>query len=110
MYPEKAAKRFFTDRLKALSLELYSMGGSESDSPSWKELSHKIDGFIEAGRLIQLISSDESQAIIDEAHFSIFGETREDRAAKKFDRNKNENSETDWDIYDAPAIDRKKDV
>ena len=49
MYSEKVAKRFFTDKLKAMSLELYAIGGSESTSRDWSDLANKMDGFIGLG-------------------------------------------------------------
>ena len=46
MYSEEVAKRFFTDKLKAMSLDLYAIGGSESTSRGWSDLANKMDGFI----------------------------------------------------------------
>ena len=57
MYSEKVAKRFFTDKLKAMSLELYAIGGSESTSRDWSDLANKMDGFIEAGKTMMRLSA-----------------------------------------------------
>ena len=82
MYSKKVAKRFFTDKLKAMSLELYAIGGSESTSRDRSDLANKMDGFIEAGKTIHLITSVEAQAVIDSAHLATFGESRDKRRKK----------------------------
>lgn len=112
MYSEKVAKRFFTDKLKAMSLELYALGGSENTSREWLDLAKKMDGFIEAGKTIQLIKSGEAQAVIDAAHLATFGESREERR-KKLQREAAESDEDidiDWDQYDSPTVTRRSDL
>ena len=112
MYSEEVAKRFFTDKLKAMSLELYAIGGSESTSRDWSDLANKMDGFIEAGKTIQLITSVEAQAVIDAAHLATFGESREERR-KKLHREateSNDDAEIDWDRYDSPTVSRRSDL
>jgi len=69
------------------------------------KLNHEIDGFIEAGLLIRLITKQELQEIIDEQHMDIFGETRQERREKL--RSKSEVAEINWDVYDSPAIQRR---
>ena len=111
MYSEKVAKRFFTDKLKAMSLELYAIGGSENTSRDWLDLAKKMDGFIEAGKTIQLINSEEAQAVIDAAHLATFGESREERR-KKLQREaieSDEDIEIDWDQNDSPTVTRRSD-
>ena len=112
MYSEKVAKRFFTDKLKAMSLELYAIGGSENTSREWLDLAKKMDGFIEAGKTIQLISSVEAQAVIDEAHFVTFGESREERREKlhKEASEADDDTDIDWDQYDSPTVTRRSDL
>jgi hypothetical protein len=112
MYSEKVAKRFFTDKLKAMSLELYAIGGSENTSRDWLDLAKKMDGFIEAGKTIQLISSVEAQAVIDAAHLATFGEGREERR-KKLQQGVTESDHDvgiDWDQYDSPTVTRRGDL
>ena len=112
MYSEKVAKRFFTDKLKVMSLELYAIGGSENTSREWLDLAKKMDGFIEAGKTIQLISSVEAQAVIDEAHFVTFGESREERREKlcKKATESDDDTDIDWDQYDSPTVTRRGDL
>ena len=112
MYSEEVAKRFFTYKLKAMSLELYAIGGSESTSRDWSDLANKMDGFIESGKTIQLITSVEAQAVIDSAHLATFGESREERR-KKLHREateSNDDAEIDWDRYDSPTASRRGDL
>ena len=70
-----------------------------------KKLEFKIDGFIAAGILIDLISKPELQTIIDTEHMSAFGMTRNERREKlKF---QSKGVAVDWDIYDIPTIHRQ---
>ena len=112
MYSEKVAKRFFTDKLKAMSLELYSIGGSENTSREWLDLAKKMDGFIEAGKTIQLLTSAEAQVVIDEAHLATFGESREERREKlhKEATESVDDTDIDWDQYDSPTVTRRSDL
>ena len=69
-----------------------------------KKLESKVDGFIAAGILIDLVSKRELQKIIDEEHITAFGMTRTERREKlKF---QSKGAEVDWDIYDIPTIQR----
>ena len=112
MYSEKVAKRFFTDKLKAMSLELYSIGGSENTSREWLDLAKKMDGFIEAGKTIQLLTSAEAQVVIDEAHLATFGESRQERREKlhKEATESDDDTDIDWDQYDSPTVTRRSDL
>ena len=73
------AKADFIRKLKSMTLELYAIGDSSSKDPKWTVLSSKLDGFIEAGLLLQVASRVEIQRHIDQIHFQVFEETREDR-------------------------------
>jgi hypothetical protein len=89
----------FKDRLKMF------YGIKDLKSSHRNKLNHEIDGFIEAGLLIRLITKQELQEIIDEQHMDIFGETRQERREKL--RSKSEVAEINWDVYDSPAIQRR---
>jgi hypothetical protein len=70
-----------------------------------KKLEAKLDGFIAAGLLIDLISEKELQNIIDEEYMTAFGMTRNERREKlKLESN---GTEIDWEIYDIPTIHRQ---
>ena len=80
-------------------------GTKDLNSAYRKKLESKIDGFIAAGILIDLISKPELQTIIDTEHMSAFGMTRNERREKlKF---QSKGVAVDWDIYDIPTIHRK---
>jgi len=80
-------------------------GTKDLNSAYRKKLESKVDGFIAAGILIDLISKPELQTIIDTEHMSAFGMTRDERREKlKF---QSKGVAIDWDIYDIPTIHRK---
>ena len=80
-------------------------GTKDLNSPHRKKLESKVDGFIAAGILIDLISKPELQIVIDTEHMSAFGMTRDERREKlKF---QSKGAAIDWDIYDIPTIHRK---
>lgn len=105
------AKADFIRELKSLTTQLYAIGDSTSKDPQWSTLSSKLDGFIEAGLLIQVANRVEIQRHIDEIHFQVFGETREVRREGK--KNKSQSldredlvNEQDWSELDSPAYER----
>ena len=80
-------------------------GTKDLNSAYRKKLESKVDGFIAAGILIDLISKPELQTIIDTEHMSAFGMTRDERREKlKF---QSKGVAIDWDIYDIPTIHRQ---
>ena len=80
-------------------------GTKDLNSAYRKKLESKVDGFIAAGILIDIISKQELQKIIDAEHMSAFGMTRGERREKlKF---QSKGVAIDWDIYDIPTIHRQ---
>ncbi|MCS5642578.1 MAG: hypothetical protein NZ807_04855 [Dehalococcoidia bacterium] len=80
-------------------------GTKDLNSAYRKKLEAKLDGFIAAGLLINLISEKELQNIIDEEYMTVFGMTRNERREKlKLESNE---TEIDWKIYDIPTIHRQ---
>jgi Zn-finger domain-containing protein len=108
------AKADFLRRLASYAKDLYELGDFTSEDPKRALLSSKIEGFIDAGTLIEVVTSAEIQKVIDTAHFEKFGEERharrnrilEERAMQQNGNNLDE--EVDWDVYDSPAKDRKR--
>ena len=107
------ARADFLRELKTLTTELYSLGDFTSSDPDRALLEAKLDGFIQAGLLIEVVTRDEMQQVIDDCHFLVFGESRSDRRERLNSENtalgrvEDENPESpDWDSYDTPAIDR----
>ena len=105
------AKADFIRELKSLTTQLYSIGDSSSKDPRWALLSSKLDGFIEAGLLLQVSNRTEIQRHIDEIHFQVFDETREERRERKKSMVKSSDSDDpatqpDWSELDSPAYER----
>ena len=80
-------------------------GTKDLNSAYRKKLEAKLDGFIAAGILIDLIPKQELQNIIDKEHMVAFGMTRNERS-RKIKTRINE-AEIDWEIYDIPTIHRQ---
>lgn len=68
-------------------------------------MKHRIQGFINAGEFLNLVTRDEAISIIDTAHHEIFGMTKEQRKARR-EAIKLSIRGDDFSIFDAPAIDR----
>ena len=115
MKKEHLAKADFLRQLRCLTTELYEFGDFTCKSPERALLEAKVEGFIEAGLLIDVVSRDDMQQAIDECHLKIFAETRAERrdrmnsatGSSLADVN-DEETEPDWDVYDSPAFDRAK--
>lgn len=80
-------------------------GTKDLNSSYRKHLDHKIQGYIEAGIISEIITKEELQKIIDNEHYSIFNMTRKERR-EKLKLNKN-GPEIDWSIYDIPTVHRR---
>ena len=109
------ARADFLRELKTLTNELYSLGDFTSLDPNRALLGARLDGFIQAGLLIEVVTGDEMQQVIDDCHLKAFSETRGERrdrintAANSFSAGTDDESAVpDWDAYDSPSIDRVK--
>ena len=80
-------------------------GTKDLNSAYRKKLEAKLDGFIAAGILIDLIPKQELQNIIDKEHMAAFGMTRNERREKL--KRESNGAEIDWEIYDIPTIHRQ---
>ena len=77
---------------------LYAYGDAK---PSAREqLWQEITGFLEAGKALSNVTSEDLQANIDEEHISAFGIPREERRLKQ--KRAKTGVEQDWDKYDVP--------
>ena len=110
------ARADFLRELRVLTSQLYDLGDFTSTNPDRALLEKKIEGFIEAGLLIEVAARSDMQDVIDECHLKAFSETREERKkrvssdrAKSADPAREEPDTPDWDKYDSPAFDRVKD-
>lgn len=69
-------------------------------------MKHRIQGFINAGEFLNLVTRDEALGIIDEAHHEIFGMTKEQRKARK-EALKSVLKSDDFSVFDTPAMSRR---
>jgi len=68
---------------------------------------HRTEGYIQAGKVMGLITNDEVQVVMDKAHFEVFTETIESRKSRK--ASLKEAIERGDDSYiDIPAYERNK--
>ena len=65
------AKADFLRDLVKMTRELYAIGDFTSNDPDWAILSAKLDGFIQAGLLIEVATRDEIQKAIDQVHWDV---------------------------------------
>lgn len=110
MKTEYLAKADFLRELSALSSKLYSQGDFTVETTTRQLFEAKLDGFIEAGLLLQVCSRADMQEVIDQCHLEVFGESRSDRRKRLTEETKVDNTAApyDWDKFDTPAFERKK--
>ena len=99
----QAKKVKYLEGLKDLLKQFY--GTKDLKSAYRKKLEYKLEGYIAAGALSQLVSQEQMQNIIDHEHMSVFGLTRSERRDKL--NLKSEGPNVDWRIYDSPTIHRQ---
>lgn len=115
MKSKHLAKADYLRELAKFAKELYELGDFTSEDPKRAKLSAKIEGYAAAGTTIAVVTSAEVQSVIDKAHLTKFGEEREARRAlileERADKSADIETEgaVDWDVYDSPAKDRKKE-
>ena len=116
MKSKHLARADFLRELSRYAAELYDLGDFTCIDPQRQALSSKIEGFAAAGTIIEVVTHDEVQKVIDRAHFQAFGEEREARRARILEERAGqagdsaeatEDGETDWDVYDSPTVDRR---
>ena len=93
----------FEARYLELLERLYAFGDHRSEARD--ALNHRIGGFIEAGLLLEVTSSERLQALTDETHLRIFGESLAERKTRAKLGYK---ESVDWSIYDTPPAIRKR--
>jgi hypothetical protein len=94
----------FKQSVRELVHEYY--GAEDDESEHTKRLKYKIEGFFEAGLLVDATTKEDIQLIVDEEHMAAFGMSRKDRRAMK--KLTPSPITKDWSTFDAPAIDRLK--
>ena len=95
--PEKRKERYL-EAVRAKMVKLYAYG--EAKPPARQQLWHEITGFLEAGKVLSNVTTEELQTIIDDEHIKAFGITRQERQLKQ--KLAPEDVEQNWDKYDVP--------
>ena len=110
MKSEYLAKADFLRELRQLTTELYALGDFTVDDAGRQLHEAKLNGFIDAGLLLDVCTRTEMQEVIDRCHVDAFGESRKDRKKRLAEETKDddEGSLTDWDKFDSPAFERTK--
>jgi hypothetical protein len=93
----------FEARYLELLERLYAFGDYRSGARD--ALNYKIGGFIEAGLLMEVTTKERLQALTDEMHLRIFGESLAERKTRAKLGYKDT---VDWSIYDTPPAIRKR--
>lgn len=100
------AKYKFLSKLERMAEALYKQGDSISHDDAWERRRSFLWGYGEAGKTIQLVTSDDIQRVIDEAHERVYGEGRVSRIARLSPLGDG-SEEPDWDAFDVPTFERK---
>ena len=86
---------------------LYWRGDSVSHDDEFEERRGFMYGFCGAGKTISLATQEDIQRVIDKAHLRVYGEERLARR-ERLKPLKDESDEPDWDAFDSPAYERKR--
>ena len=98
----KGAKHRFLFKLEQMAEKLYKHGDSISHDEAWERHRSFIWGFAEAGKTIQLVTSEDIQRVIDRAHQRVYGESRASRI-ERLSPAGDGSEEPDWDAFDVPT-------
>ena len=99
------AKHKFLSKLERMAEALYKQGDSISHDETWERHRSFIWGFAEAGKTIQLVTSEDIQRVIDRAHQRVYGESRVARI-QRLSPTGDGSTEPDWDAFDTPTYER----
>ncbi|MEK9876603.1 MAG: hypothetical protein VW684_08065 [Betaproteobacteria bacterium] len=92
----------YVESLRKRLRHYYTYG--ESHPSEIDVISAKLDGFLEAGALLQICSKEELQQLIDAEHLAVFGMSRLDRSKRREEQGLSKDA--DWSGYDAPTSER----
>lgn len=98
-------KSKFLNRLEQMAESLYKHGDSISHDEAWERHRSFLWGFGEAGKAIQLVTSEDIQRVIDRAHERVYAESRVARI-ERLSPIGDGSEEPDWDAFDSPAFER----
>lgn len=103
----KDAKQRFLSKLEHMAEELYRRGDSINHDEAWERQRSFLWGYGDAGKTINLVTSEDIQQVIDRAHQRVYGESRVSRI-ERLKPIEDESGEPDWDAFDSPTWERKK--
>tara|TARA_E500000331_G_scaffold37677_1_gene31398 strand:+ start:141 stop:518 length:378 start_codon:yes stop_codon:yes gene_type:complete len=101
------AKYRFLSKLEQLAEELYRHGDSINHGDAWELQRSFLWGYGDAGKTINLVTSEDIQKVIDRAHERVYGESRVCRI-ERLKPLENESGEPDWDAFDSPTWERRQ--
>jgi len=102
------AKNRFLCKLQQMAEELYRRGDSINHDEAWERQRSFLWGYGDAGKTTNLVSSEEIQTVIDRAHKRVYGESRVSRI-ERLKPIEGVSGEPDWDAFDPPTWERKRD-
>ena len=103
----KDAKFRFLSKLEQLAEELYRRGDSVNHDEAWERQKSFLWGYGDAGKTINLVTSEDIQTVIDRAHERVYGESRVSRL-ERLNPIADKGNIPDWDAFDSPTYERAK--
>jgi len=103
----KDAKFRFLSKLEQLAEELYRRGDSVNHDEAWERQRSFLWGYGDAGKTINLVTSEDIQTVIDRAHERVYGESRVSRL-ERLNPIADKGNIPDWDAFDSPTYERAK--
>ena len=95
------AKYKLLSKLEQMAEELYRHGDSVTHDEAWARHRSFLWGFADAGKTIQLVTSEDIQRAIDRAHERVYGESRIARI-ERLSPIGDGSEEPDWNAFDSP--------
>jgi len=96
-------KKNYTDKLNLLFIQYFESVASRKPDEALK---HRIQGFIQAGEVLLVISREQSTQTMEAAHLHVFGESINERKSKKA-AFKEALKARDDSYFEIPAFERK---
>lgn len=93
----------YTDAVRWMLKKYYGYGYLKS--PKSKQLNDEIGGFFKAGILLEIVTNEELEQLVNEEHLLAFGKTIKQRRIEE--KTGVKNTERNWDVYDTPSVNRK---
>lgn len=97
-------KRLFVERVTKQLLELFERSKAGEKLSTEKA---KLEGFMDAGKVLEIITHSEGLELMDKAHVEVFGETMAERKANR-GRVHQALDADDFEYLEIPAIERRK--